>query len=190
MSEKRFDPKKADKLIDPGRQEKVPQDKVVELLALSGDEKIVDLGAGNGYLTLPLARQTSERVMAVDVEDGMLTMLDQRAKEAGIRNIDRMISQIERLKFPDAMFDRAVAAFVLHEVDGIERTLKEISRVLKTEGKLLVLDWEAHESDDGPPLDHRIHSSRMKGFLENAGFKTEEGYLNSDIYYISAHKSS
>ncbi|SET93370.1 Methyltransferase domain-containing protein [Salinibacillus kushneri] len=189
MSERRFDPEKADQLINQSRKEKVPQDKILELLSLSGDEKIVDLGAGNGYLTLPIAETTSERVMAVDIEDGMLTMLDHRAKEAGIRNIDRMKSQIEVLKFPDASFDRAVAAFVLHEVDGIERTLREINRVLKNDGQLLVLDWEEHESDDGPPMDHRIHSERMQRYLMKEGFQTKLGFLHPDIYYISAYKA-
>ncbi|MRG85613.1 class I SAM-dependent methyltransferase [Salinibacillus xinjiangensis] len=186
MSEKRFDPKKAHKLVDPIREEIVPPQKILELLSLSGDEKIIDLGAGNGFLTLPLAEATSERVMAVDVEDGMLGMLDDRAKEQNIRNIDRMKSQIEILKFPDASFQRAVAAFVLHEVDGIERTLREIKRILTTNGQLLVLDWEEVESDEGPPLDHRIHSERMEKLVENEGFEVEKGHLNGDIYYISA----
>jgi ubiquinone/menaquinone biosynthesis C-methylase UbiE len=170
--------------------EKVPPQKVIELLSLTGNEKIIDLGAGAGTYTIPLANKTSERVVAIDIEDEMLGKLEERAKEENIRNIDRMKNRIESLSFPDGFFHRAVAAFVLTEVDGVGRTIREIKRVLAEDGQLLVLDWEEVDTDDGPPMDQRIDSSRMVQFMEKEGFRTEVGHINGDIYYISAYDNS
>ncbi|MBB6454798.1 ubiquinone/menaquinone biosynthesis C-methylase UbiE [Salirhabdus euzebyi] len=188
MSNQHFDIKAAEELINPARRKKVQPEMVVELLALSGNEKIIDLGAGNGFFTLPIAESTMERVVAVDIQDEMLGMLDDRAKEQNIKNIDRMKSRVESLTFPDGQFQRAVAAFVLPEVDGIERTLREIKRVLSNEGQLLILEWEESESDDGPPMDQRIHSERMMKYIQDEGFHAQLGHLSGDIYYISAEK--
>jgi ubiquinone/menaquinone biosynthesis C-methylase UbiE len=169
---------------------KVPPQKVIELLSLTGTEKIIDLGAGSGTYSIPLAKETSERVVAIDIEDEMLGKLDDRAKAANIRNIDRMKNRIESLAFPDGFFQRAVAAFVLTEVDGVERTIREIKRVLSEDGQLLVLDWEEVDSEEGPPMDQRIDSSRMVQYMEKEGFRTEVGHINGDIYYISAYDES
>ncbi|MYL34734.1 methyltransferase domain-containing protein [Pontibacillus yanchengensis] len=189
MSEdKVFNKDKAQKLIDPEREKIVPINKVLELLQLNGDEKVVDLGAGNGYLTLPIARETKDRVTAVDLQFEMLDMLDQRANDEELTNIDRLNTDLSSLNLPDSSFQRAVAAFVLHEVPSLSQTLEEIGRVLTEHSRFLVLDWEAVESEQGPPLNHRISSTEMAEQLAKADFEVEVGHFNKDVYYIVATK--
>ncbi|MFQ3546045.1 class I SAM-dependent methyltransferase [Halobacillus rhizosphaerae] len=186
MSDRLFSPEKAEKLLSDDRQKTVPVDQIIKLLDLQGNEKIADLGAGNGYLTLPLAQATKERVTAVDLQMEMLDMLAARAESEGLDNIERMESGIEKLNFPDGSFERAVTAFVLHEVSDLEQTLKEVDRVLNENGKLLILDWEKRDSDQGPPLNHRISSEDMAKAASKQGFKLETGHLNENVYYILA----
>ncbi|UOQ43257.1 methyltransferase domain-containing protein [Halobacillus salinarum] len=189
MSDRLFSPKKAEKLLREERRKTVPVDKVVSLLELNGNEKVIDLGAGNGYLTLPIANSTKERVTAVDVQMEMLDMLASRAEGEGLQNIERLESRVERLNLPDGSFERAVAAFVLHEVTDLQETLREIRRVLNENGLLLILDWEKVESEEGPPLDHRISSEEMKQAVEGQGFTVETGRLNQAVYYLIAREN-
>ncbi|WP_345241322.1 class I SAM-dependent methyltransferase [Pontibacillus salipaludis] len=183
-----FDPKKAEKLVDPSRQETVPVEKVLELLQLSGEEKVADLGAGNGYLTLPIAQETKDRVTAVDLQFEMLELLASRAEGEGITNIERMKSSLDSLNLPDASFHRALTAFVLHEVPDLHQTLKEVHRILMENSRLLILDWEKVDGEQGPPKEHRIASNELAEKVAEEGFDVEVGHLNNEVYYIVATK--
>ncbi len=189
MSEdKVFNYEKAEKLLDPKRQETVPVEKVFELLQLEGKEKVADLGAGNGYLTIPIAKETSDRVTAIDLQFEMLELLEARAVDANLQNIDRMQSSLESLNLPDGSFQRTVAAFVLHEVPDLHQSLLEAHRILTEDGQLLILDWERIEGEQGPPMNHRISANHMAEQVAQAGFDVEAGHLNDDVYYIKATK--
>jgi 16S rRNA A1518/A1519 N6-dimethyltransferase RsmA/KsgA/DIM1 with predicted DNA glycosylase/AP lyase activity len=76
-----FNPEHADKLLDPKRIELLPPEKIIDELTLRNDDIIADLGAGNGFFTLPLAKNTSQTVYAVDIEPKMLELLKKRAKK-------------------------------------------------------------------------------------------------------------
>lgn len=183
-----FDPKKAEKLVEPSRQETVPVEKVLELLQLSGEEKVADLGAGNGYLTLPIAQETKDRVTAVDLQFEMLELLASRAEGEGITNIERMKSSLDSLNLPDASFNRALTAFVLHEVPDLHQTLKEVHRILMENSRLLILEWEKADGEQGPPKSHRIASNELAEKVAEEGFDVEVGHLNNEVYYIVASK--
>lgn len=81
----RFKPEKAEKLLDPKRRELIPPDKVMEILDVQKSDIVADLGAGNGYLTIPLAEQTGEVVYAVDIEPKMLELLKARAEHVNLK---------------------------------------------------------------------------------------------------------
>ncbi|KGX84187.1 class I SAM-dependent methyltransferase [Pontibacillus marinus] len=189
MSEdKVFNYEKAEKLLDPKRQETVPVEEVFKLLQLEGKEKVADLGAGNGYLTIPIAKETSDRVTAIDLQFEMLELLEARAVDEKLTNIDRLQSSLESLNLPDGAYERAVAAFVLHEVPDLHQSLLETHRILTEDGSLLILDWERVEADQGPPLNHRISANHMAEQAAKAGFDVEVGHLNEEVYYIRATK--
>ncbi|QTM99239.1 methyltransferase domain-containing protein [Sediminibacillus dalangtanensis] len=188
MAGELFSYQKADQLLNPEREEWVPIDQVIELLNLQGNEKVIDLGAGNGYLTIPIAEKTDDRVVAVDVQQEMLEQLADRAVDQGLENIDRMPSGIDYLNFPDNSFQRGVAAFVFYEVNELEQALQEIHRVISEDGRLLIIEWEKSNHEEGPPLDVRLPKEALQEKLENFGFSVTNGNLNSNIYYMVAEK--
>ncbi|WP_026570537.1 class I SAM-dependent methyltransferase [Sediminibacillus terrae] len=188
MAGELFSYQKADQLLNPEREELVPINQVIDLLGLQGNEKVIDLGAGNGYLTIPIAKQTDDRVVAVDVQEEMLVQLADRAVDQGLENIDRMPSGIDYLNFPDNSFQRGVAAFVFYEVDELEKALQEIHRVISEEGRLLIIEWEKSDHEEGPPMDVRLPKEALQEKLEKTGFNVEKGNLNSNIYYLVAEK--
>jgi ArsR family transcriptional regulator len=144
------------------------------LLQLAPRGRYVDLGVGDGLLTMMLAEVASE-VVAVDLSPQMLAQLRTRAAQKGIANIVALESDIARLALPDQSFDVAVLSQALHHCDDPLSALKEAQRVLVRGGRLLVLDLVAHgESWVKEQLQHR-HLGFGEGELEHmllvAGFE-------------------
>ncbi len=81
-----------------------------------------------------------------------------------------------------------VSAFVLHEVPNLTKVLQDLKDMLKDNGTWLILDWEAVESEMGPPLHERIPSQDLAHQLKTAGFKTTAGHLHPSVYYIVVQK--
>ncbi|QQZ09875.1 class I SAM-dependent methyltransferase [Heyndrickxia vini] len=185
MAGHRFKPEKAEKLLDPKRQELIPPEKVIELLDIQNGDIIADLGAGNGYLTLPLAKQTNETIYAVDIEPKMLDLLKGRAEQEGYQNIQYIQSDLENIQLEDHSVNKAVIAFVMHEVPDMKKAISECKRILKANGRLTILEWEAVESEIGPPLFERIPSGDLKQFLLENGFHSTVVSLNQSVYAAS-----
>ncbi len=183
-----FKHEKADKLLAPERQKKIPIDKVLTLLALDEDDVVADLGCGNGYATLPIAKKVKTNVKAVDIQPEMLALLKERATAATINNIDYIESPLDDLHLEEKSLDKVIIAFVLHEVPNIVKVFDDLQSILKEDGKLLILEWEAVASEEGPPLHHRLPSNQLATQLEKHGFQTELGHFNDDVYYIVAKK--
>jgi len=144
------------------------------LLQLAPRGRYVDLGVGDGLLTMMLAEVASE-VVAVDLSPQMLAQLRTRAAQKGIANIVALESDIARLALPDQSFDVAVLSQALHHCEDPLSALKEAQRVLVRGGRLLVLDLVAHgESWVKEQLQHR-HLGFGEGELEHmlleAGFE-------------------
>jgi ArsR family transcriptional regulator len=144
------------------------------LLQLAPRGRYVDLGVGDGLLTMMLS-EVAREVVAVDISPQMLAQLKTRATQKGIANIVALESDIAHLALADQSFDVAVLSQALHHCDEPLSALKEAQRVLVRGGRLLVLDLVAHgESWVRDQLQHR-HLGFGEGELEHmlleAGFE-------------------
>ncbi|MCM3716675.1 class I SAM-dependent methyltransferase [Alkalihalobacillus oceani] len=184
MAGSRFNPNDADKLMSTKRKELIPPNMVIEMLDLNMKDTVADLGAGNGYFTLPIAKGVKKTVYAVDIEPKMLEMLKVNAVEEQIDNINYVVSDIENIQLD--LVNKALITFVIHEVPNLDKALCEIKRILKPGGQLLLLEWEAVETEMGPPLHERIPSQKLGELLRGNGFDIEVTHLNPAIYAIEA----
>ncbi|WP_377891050.1 class I SAM-dependent methyltransferase [Alkalihalobacillus sp. R86527] len=183
MAGKRFKPGKADRLLDPKRKEIISPEQVISTLQLKETDHVADLGAGNGYFTLPLA-EAGEKVYAVDIEKQMLDLLRNRARE--LDNIDYIVSDLENIHLPDHVVDKAIAAFVIHEVPDLTKAFAEFKRIIKPGHRLLVLEWEKIEMDMGPPVHERMSSEEMKEVFIANGLEPDVHVYHEAVYGISA----
>lgn len=186
MTGHRFNPEEADHLLSEERKKQLPYDKIIEKLNLKPTDVVADLGAGNGYFTIPMTHYTKETVYAVDIEPKMLEILKNRAAKDQIENIHYVISDLESIPIDDESVNKVLVSFVIHEVPNIENALNEIKRILKSDGIVLFVEWEAVESETGPPLYERIPSKELSQILQNNGFQTTAFRLNSANYVIQA----
>jgi ubiquinone/menaquinone biosynthesis C-methylase UbiE len=97
-------------------------------------ERVLDIGAGNGWLARRLA--ASHRVTALDV-DASDTGLGALADD---RRIARLRAEVEALPLRDATFDVAIVAAALHYAVELPRAVRELARVLRPGGALIIAD--------------------------------------------------
>ena len=122
-------------------------------------QTVLDLGCGSGTFTIAMARMVGEagKVIAVDVQEEMLQMVRQKAVKEGLDS--RIIthkSEPDRIGISDRV-DFALAFYMVHEVQDVEAFLKEIARLLKPNGKLLIVE----------PLFH-VSASSFRGIVDAA----------------------
>lgn len=171
MHERRFDPARAHRLDDPDRKRWLPPEEVIAALHLHQGETVVDIGAGTGYFTIPMAAAVgpSGHVFALDVSPEMLAHL--RNKLAGAINVQCVEAEASSTGLPAASCNLVFTANVWHEFDDRAAVLAEARRVLKPGGRIAILDWRPDvEPDHGPPLAHRIAQDAAKNALQAAGF--------------------
>jgi len=116
------------------------------LLRLAPRGRFVDVGVGDGLLTLMLA-EIAESITAVDISPEMLRQLAQRAERKGLSNLETVEGELDDLPLPDRSYDVAVLSQALHHADDPARALAEACRVLAPGGRLLVIDLLAHTEE-------------------------------------------
>jgi len=145
---------------------------LLALLDLLDDRWVVgDLGCGSGMISAALAPCVS-RVIAVDESGPMLKVAEQRL--APFDNVELRTGTIESLPVEDETLDAAILFLVAHFITDPARAMTEIRRVLKPEGRLLVVDLMSHDRIEYVvQLGHvwqGFDGEQMKDWLSKAGF--------------------
>jgi demethylmenaquinone methyltransferase/2-methoxy-6-polyprenyl-1,4-benzoquinol methylase len=104
--------------------------------------KVLDIAGGTGDLALAFARKVgaSGEVVHTDINEAMLRTGRDRLLDAGVV-LPTLVCDAEKLPFPDNHFDVVTVAFGLRNMTRKDAALKEMNRVLKPRGKLLVLEF-------------------------------------------------
>ncbi len=109
---------------------------ITERLIPEGAE-VLDCGAGTGELSLAAAKR-AESVVCTDLSENMLKTAKKKAKARGAENISFEARNIFDLKDPDCRYDVVIAGNVLHLLTNPEGAVRELYRVLKPGGRLLL----------------------------------------------------
>lgn len=136
---------------------------------------IADLGAGTGAYTIPLAEKVGEtgRVYAVEVQKDFLTNIKNEATARGLKNVELLWGDIERLggtKIKDGVCDAVVISNVLFLAEDKPGLIREARRILKTGGKLLLIDWSDSFNNLGPAPAMVVTKDSARALLEAEGF--------------------
>ncbi len=157
-------------LINPLRKLLENPDKILGRFVREG-MNVLEPGCGMGYFTLPMARMVGPqgRVVALDVQAKMLSVLGRRAEKAGLLNrIDLRRIKANRLEIEDLSgeVDFAAALHVVHEVPDQAAFFTDIRKALKPGGKLLIVEPKGHVSQD--QFEQTVVTA------EKVGFKPED----------------
>lgn len=119
--------------------------------ALAEGPQILDLGVGTGK-NMPYYPEDAHTT-GVDLTPGMLAKAKKRAERLGL-DVDLQLGDAQALEFPEDSFDTAVATFVFCSVPDPILGFKELGRVVKPDGKILLLDHVRSEINPlGPVMD-------------------------------------
>jgi ubiquinone/menaquinone biosynthesis C-methylase UbiE len=166
-----------------------PED-ILDSAELRKDSVIVDVGSGTGFFAIPASKRVPKGIVyAVDIQSEMHDILSRKISDAGLGNIETVLSTETLIPLDSESVDIAYIGNTLHELEG-DSTLREIFRILRPDGRLIALDWKKEESPMGPPLSERLSLDEAKIKIENAGFiVTASGEHGPYNYIISAVKS-
>jgi len=103
-------------------------------------ERVLEVGPGTGYYTLDLAQWVGHEgaVEILDVQQEMLDHTIRRARERGLWNVNATQGDARELPYDDDSFDAAILVTVLGEIPDQDAALREVARVLKPRGRLIV----------------------------------------------------
>lgn len=184
----KFDPANIEVLLGSDRLKELNPTQFLIENGLKKGMRFADIGCGPGFFSIPAAEIVGERgiIYAVDTQDEMLKELLKRKPPKNVKTIK---SNENNIPIERGSVDFALLAFVLHEAEDRHAFLGEVKRLLKTEGSLLLLEWEKKIEDEGPPFEERIAKNDTKIVIEKAGFKIQEiANQNLSQYKIKAVK--
>ncbi|MEZ5492291.1 MAG: class I SAM-dependent methyltransferase [Gammaproteobacteria bacterium] len=136
----------ADWLERPERIQQEQPDQVVANMGLEPDHVVADIGAGTGYFSFRIARQVPEgKVLAVDIQPEMLTLLEQRQAAEGVSNIEGVLGQIDDPNLPPNSIDAAIMVDAYHEFSHPYEMIRGIYQALRPGGRVFLLEYRAED---------------------------------------------
>ncbi|WP_026733954.1 class I SAM-dependent methyltransferase [Fischerella sp. PCC 9605] len=107
---------------------------------ISPEATVLDIGCGTGeFERLLLTENPQQMITGVDISEEMLLVAKQKCR--AYPNVSFLTASASALPFANNSFDVIVSASTFHYFDDPETSLKEMRRVLKPDGKVVILDW-------------------------------------------------
>ena len=130
--------------------------KMVEALELRGDELVLDLAAGTGRFARPVAQHLKGgKVIGLDEAEAMLRVAKEQNQKEKISGFFPAAGTAEAFPFDSGVFDRVFTSFALHHFPRPSVTASEALRVLKPQGRFMILDPVMAAAEDS--LDKAVH---------------------------------
>lgn len=116
--------------------------KAIKMLRDLQPKQILDIATGTGDFAIESLKLNPEKVVGVDISEGMLNVGRQKMKKKGYSDIIEMQSgDSENLNFEDNSFDAVIVAFGVRNFENLEKGLSEMNRVLRPGGRAVILEF-------------------------------------------------
>lgn len=184
MSHK-FDPAHKDKLKAEWRKKALPPVPTLQKLGLGAEDSVADIGCGIGYFAIPATEviNPKNRIFALDTSEEMLSEVRNKVSEMELSNVIAIKTEEYDFKLPAESVSFALLVTVLHEIEDKKRFLQEAHRIVKSNGRIAVIDWEKKPTEMGPPLAHRLSLEESAQLLKAEGFEVIENHSFTDAFY-------
>ncbi|HJQ84267.1 MAG TPA: class I SAM-dependent methyltransferase [Candidatus Binatia bacterium] len=163
-------------LEDPGRDEWQQPERVVKTLALRPGMVVADVGAGTGYFARRFGAAVAPggKVLALDVEPGMLDELRRRAPDA--KNVETRVVPPGDPGLAPKSVDVVFICNTGHHLPDRVRYYGNLRQALRPGGRLVLVDFHKRDLPVGPPVKEKLSRDETLHEAEEAGFRLRAGH--------------
>jgi ubiquinone/menaquinone biosynthesis C-methylase UbiE len=165
-------------LVRESRQREEDCETMLAALNVQPGHTVCDMGCGNGFYTLPLAKLVGERgkVVAVDIQREMLLLLKDRAAAENVSNIELVHGTVVDPQLKPNSVDLVLMVDVYHEFSHPEQMLRAIRASLKTGGRVALVEFRTEDRRVPIKKLHKMSKQQILKEFEPNGFQLVEEF--------------
>jgi tRNA A58 N-methylase Trm61 len=176
--------------LENGRRlESLDIEEVVAAAGFRAGEVVADIGAGTGIFSVPIARAVGSEgtVLAVEVDEGFLPIIEQKAREQGVSNVRPVLGQFTDPRLPRRDIDVAFFHDVLHHIEQREAYILTLATYMQPGSRIVVVDYNGDVQ--GIPHANQpemvIRPAEVARWMDAAGFDvTREIDMFDDKFFV------
>ena len=173
-------------LENPDRVAALQVDRVIGALGITPGMRIADLGAGTGIFTVPFAKAAGAtgKVYGIDVDAGLLAIVAEKAKAAGVTTIETIVAGANDPKLPEPV-DLLFICDTMHHLPNQADYVKQFGKLLRPGGRVVVIDF----AEGKWPAGHEaftITPTQVDQWMQAAGFtrSTTHTFLATNFFHV------
>lgn len=151
----------------------------VNQFGLEPGMRVADFGSGSGFFTILMSQIVGDGgfVTAIDIVEADLEVVRAKAVSFGVKNLQTVRANLEIVGstgLTDGSQDFVLMANILFQNDDKAGILKEAKRILRPEGRLVIIDWKKEVDGFGPPNQYRTTKEAMQSMAQQEDFVFEK----------------
>ncbi|HYK18838.1 MAG TPA: class I SAM-dependent methyltransferase [Bryobacteraceae bacterium] len=160
----------------PEREEEEEPDKALEAIGIRRGMIIADVGSGSGFMSFKMAKLVgpSGKVYANDIQPEMLAIVQARARQSKITNVETVLGTDRDPKLPAGTIDLILLVDVYHEFSHPQAMLDRMRESLKPGGRLVLLEYRKEDPTVPIRPEHKMSVAEVKAELEPEGFQFDQ----------------
>ena len=154
------------------RDEEENTQQAIEHIPLLENSIIADVGAGSGYYTFRMSNRVPKgKVYALDIQEGMLDILQSRKKQLNDQRVEVKPCSLTSLQLPPLSIDFALMVDVYHELEFPREMLQSVYHSLRDSGKLILIEFRGEDPTVAIKPLHKTTVVQLNRELEANGFR-------------------
>jgi SAM-dependent methyltransferase len=168
-----FPPQDLGLLEAPDRELWQRPDQVMDAMGVADASVVGDVGAGSGWFTVRLARRVGPGgiVYAEDVQSEMINAIARRVQREGLTNVRTVLGRGGDPRLPPRALDAVLIVDAYHEFEDPVTLLANLTRALKPQGRIGIVDFRLEGTGPGPDAHERVSPEKVVQDAASAGLK-------------------
>jgi ubiquinone/menaquinone biosynthesis C-methylase UbiE len=158
------------------REQEERTDLLLDSLELRPGDVVADIGAGTGYFALPMAAlvRPGGRVLAVDIQPEMLSIIERRTQQEGIFNVETVLATATDPRLPAGTIDLVLLVDAYHEFSHPREVMQQVVAGLSDRGRVVLVEYRGE--DPRVPIKplHKMTVDQANREMEAVGLKLLE----------------
>jgi ubiquinone/menaquinone biosynthesis C-methylase UbiE len=171
---------------DPERRQWQDPEKILLSLGVAPGMVFIDVGCGDGFFAIPAARRVGPqgKVYAFDTDAGAIQRLREQVVREGLDHLFPEVGDAEETVICEGCADYVFFGIDLHDFRDPAHVLRNAKKMLRSQGRLIDLDWKDQPMEFGPPLQKRFSIDKARSLVESAGFEIVSVTDSGPYHYL------